>query len=232
MIKSITDIILAYKENTILEKRFTIPVINQNGDRIGLLVCLDRGLCDDLNLIASLTTWRQQYMHFFLTQFNATEVRTQSWLKNVVIPSTDRIFFVIYLLTGEPIGNFGVCNMTESSGELDNLIRGHEGGAKGLIYYCELAILSWMFGKLGYNTANLHVFSNNLRTIKLHSSVGFSIINSTRLYKKMTPELTEYLMNPDGGDLVDFDYLEMQIDKSFFLDKYPWIQNAHADHWQ
>jgi RimJ/RimL family protein N-acetyltransferase len=232
MIKSISDIILAYKGNTIPAKRFTIPVVNQDGDRIGLLACFDRELCNDLNLISSLTAWRRQYMHFFLTQFNATEVRTQSWLEHVVIPSPNRIFFVIYLLTNEAIGNFGVCNMTEVSGELDNLIRGHEGGAKGLIYYCELAILSWMFGELGYKTSNLHVFSNNLQTIKLHSSVGFSIISSIRLYKKMAPELTEYLTNPDGGDLVDFNYLEMQMDKSFFLDKYPWIQNVYAEHWQ
>lgn len=232
MSNPILNTILDYKGNVVSSQRFTIPVLNRDGEHLGLLATMDRGLCEDINLIRSLTAWRQRYMDFFLTQFNATDGRTQSWLKNIVIPSPDRIFFIIYLLTGEAIGNFGVCNMTATTGELDNLIRGEEGGDPKLIYHCELALLSWMFGKLGHQTSTLHVFSNNSKTIKLHSSVGFSIVNSIRLSKKLVPGLIQYLLESVDGDPVDFSYLEMKIEKNFFLNMYPWIKHVYEDHWQ
>jgi hypothetical protein len=122
--------------------------------------------------------------------------------------------------------------MTASSGELDNLIRGRKGGDPGLIYYSELSLLSWMFGRLGYRTSNLHVFSNNQPTIKLHSSVGFSVLNSIQLTQRKLPGLTEYLLNSNEGDSVDFSYLEMGLNRDTFIDLHPWIRSVYADHWQ
>ncbi|MCK4786090.1 MAG: hypothetical protein KAV87_20195, partial [Desulfobacteraceae bacterium] len=164
--------------------------------------------------------------------FEATPERTKAWLERVVIPSVDRIFFLICLPDGDAIGNFGICNLVASSGELDNLIRGKKGGDSQLIYYCELALLSWMFGYLGYEKSSLHVFSNNRPTIKLHTSVGFNISQSIPLTRRTSSGLTEYLINSEEGDAVDFSYLEMELQRETFISLYPWVRNVYADFWR
>lgn len=223
---------LACKLNESPEQRFAIPVMNHEGKHIGALVCVDRGLATDVEIVSDLTAWRQRYMRYFLTQFEATVPRTRAWLEDIIIPSSDRILFVIFLTSGEAIGNFGICNMTASSGELDNLIRGRKGGDPRFIFYCELALLSWMFGHLDYRRSNLHVFSNNQPTIKLHSSVGFSALKSIRLTQRKLPDLTEYLLNSEKGESVDFSYLEMGIDRDTLLDLHPWLRSVYPDYWQ
>ncbi|WP_245277397.1 hypothetical protein [Rhizobium leguminosarum] len=50
----------------------------------------DPGLNDDL------TTWRNQSMPFFLTQFSGTEDRTQRWLETISLPAADRILGRIF----------------------------------------------------------------------------------------------------------------------------------------
>lgn len=223
---------LAYKLNESPEHRLSIPVMNREGDHIGTLACVDRGLASNMEIVSELTAWRQQYMRYFLTQFEVTVQRTRAWLENIVIPSSDRILFVIFLTSGEAVGNFGVCNMTASSGELDNLVRGKKGGDPRLIFYSELALLSWMFGRLDYRTSNLHVFSNNKPTIKLHSSVGFSALQSIRLTQRKLPDLTEYLLDSEEGEAVDFSYLKMGIERDTFLHLHPWVRSVYRDYWQ
>lgn len=220
---------LACKNNILPETRFVIPVKNQEGNVIGMLSCLDRGAAEDMDIVADLTAWRQKFMRFFLTQFEATPARTKVWLDNVMLPSTDRLLFTICLPNGQMVGNFAVCNIADNSGELDNLIRGRKGGDPRLIYYCELALLCWMFLFLDYRSANLHVFSNNRPTIRLHTSVGFSVANSIPLTQRNSPGLVEYLLDGPEGGAVDFTYLEMSINRDVFLGLHPWVRQVYAD---
>ncbi|MFM8442670.1 MAG: GNAT family N-acetyltransferase, partial [Methylococcus sp.] len=190
---------MAYKNNVKPESRLVIPVKTEEGKMIGMLSCLDHGAVADLGIVADLTAWRKKFMRFFLTQFEATEARTRAWLNDIVIPSIDRLLFTICLPDGQRVGNFAMCNMTDDSGELDNLIRGRKGGEPRLIYYCELALLSWMFLFLGYRSANLHVFSNNHPTIRLHTSVGFEVVKHIPLTQRQSSGQVEYLLNnPEG----------------------------------
>lgn len=223
---------LAHKGNEEPGTRLTIDVKNRDGGRLGQLVCVDRGLAADSRVIDDLTQWRQTYMEYFLTQFEATAPRTRSWLERVVIPAADRVLFLIVLESGEAVGNFGVCNLTAEAGELDNLIRGRKGGDPRLIYYCELALLSWMFGHLGLKRAMLHVFSNNRPTIRLHSSVGFSESASTSLSLVRSPGQITYLQNSPEGDPVDFRYLEFTLTREEFLVTHPWLPGIYPQHWQ
>lgn len=220
------------KANEIPAHRFLIPIMNRDNKHIGTLACVDRDLASNMDVISALTNWRRQYMHYFLTQFEVSDPRTKLWLENIVIPSHDRIFFVILLTNGDLIGNSGICNMTNTSGELDNLIRGRKGGDPKLIYYSEIALLSWMFGYLDYKMSNLHVFSNNIPTIKLHSSVGFKISDTIKLTKRKSPDLVEHLLNSDKGDSVDYSYLEMSLYRDKFLELHPWVHNIYIDYWK
>jgi hypothetical protein len=230
--QSLSDIVLSCKANAAPETRLAISVLNPDGKFIGRLACVDRGGCADPELISSLTAWRQKFMRFFLTQFEATGVRTQSWLETVVLPAPDRLLFVIVSESGEAIGNFGLCDLTETSGELDNLIRGRKGGDPKLIYYSELALLSWLFGRYGHEEARLHVFSNNYPTLRLHASVGFSVAETIRISKKCEPGMIRYLLDSDEGEPLDFSYLKMTISKEVFLDRHPWIRSVYVEHWQ
>jgi len=231
-IDSKTNRIQGFKTNKDPNLRLTIEIFDDNAEPLGLLLCVDEGMSADRNIIYALTTWRQRYMKFFLTQFKANVNRTKAWLENIVIPSPDRLLFIIQTSSGKSIGNFGVCNMAKDSGELDNLIRGERGGPPGLIYYSEVALLSWMFGDLGYEWSNLHVFSNNAKTVKLHSTVGFSLINSYKLSKRVGSELNEYYLDAELEGSVDFTYLEMMIKKKDFLNLHPWVYDVYQYYWK
>ena len=220
---------ISNKDNSELKKRFSITIKNQDAENVGELICVDRVLASDVSVVRDLTEWRKRFMKFFLTQFEATPERTKSWLEKVVLPSDDRLFFLICLPNGDAIGNFGICNLRPTSGELDNLIRGKNGGGPNLIFLSELAILSWMFGDLEYEKANLHVFSNNRPTIKLHTSVGFEISNSTPLSRLTSDESIEYLQNSEKGEPVKFNYLELTLKRESFLKLHPWVCNVYAD---
>lgn len=226
-INKMTDILQTYKLNDDPTNRFKLPIFDSEGHCLGTLECVDRVLVKDPIVIAELTDWRARYMRYFLTQFVATSERTERWLKQVVLPSNDRMLFLICSEEGKPVGNFGVCNIGFVQGELDNLIRGRKGGHPKLVFYSEVAMLSWMFGPLSLKTANLHVFSSNIKTIQLHSSVGFTISSSQRLHRLEGNDEVYFLVNSDKGELASFSYLEMTITKDIFLNLHPWVAQAY-----
>lgn len=221
--------ILALKSNFHPDTRFVIPVRAENGELIGTMSCVDKGMVNNDDIVSDLTAWRMRFMRYFLTQFEATTNRTRDWLENIVIPSKNRLLFIIYLPNGEPVGSFGLCNMGDNSGELDNLIRGRKGGHPHLIYYCEIALLAWVFNILDYRKVYLHVFSNNRPVIKLHTSIGFCVERSIPLKKRISPGLVEYVLDDAGGNDVDFSYLAMKISKQKFLDLHPWVKEIYLD---
>jgi RimJ/RimL family protein N-acetyltransferase len=218
---------LAAKNNVNPKTRFTLPIFDDQATLIGRLVCLDEGLSNSHEVISNLTQWRQKYMRYFLTQFEATFERTQHWVKNGVIPDPSRILFLIETADGDILGNFGVCNIETHSAELDNLIRGKKGGHQKLIYFAEIAMLFWIFNVLEKKEAALHVFSNNDRTIALHTSIGFSANTSFELFKNKTKEGLAYSVEKNNGALVDFQYLKMNLPAELFFQMHTWVKSAY-----
>jgi hypothetical protein len=164
-----------------------------------------------------LTDWRRRYMKFFLTQFEASLSRTDAWLKRVVLPARDRILFLIELENGIFVGHIGASNISASSAELDNLIRGRKGGDARLIYYAELALLRWIFFSLEKEFALLHVFSTNEVTAALHKSVGFRLHAQNALSKTQNGGDVEYLVDSPKGERAEFVYNEMRLNKQTFI---------------
>jgi hypothetical protein len=222
-------IIRQYKQNNDITKRFKLPILDNKGQNLGELVCIDDALSKESMLVNDLTYWRSQHMRYFLTQFTATPERTAAWLERVVLQSDDRILFLICTETGESIGNFGVCNIGTIRGELDNLIRGRKGGHPRLVYYSELAMLAWLFGSLSLQEANLWVFSNNIRTIQLHSSIGFSICQTKRISRSKDGNEVHLLIDSYEGEEVNNSYHEMQLKKDCFLRLHPWVAEIYPN---
>jgi RimJ/RimL family protein N-acetyltransferase len=223
---------VAAKANLENKTRFTLPILNDQSVQIGKLICIDQALAQQDSVLNDLTAWRQKYMAYFLTQFKATLSRTQNWLNNIVIPSPDRILFLIQTAENEIIGNFGVCNIKEKSLELDNLIRGKAGGDRQLIYYAEIAMLSWAFGAMGCESVCLHVFSNNDKTIALHTKVGFKPHQTTPLYGSQDGEFLRYSSDTQSGEAVDFSYLEMRLCPADFLQNHAWVKTVYGHDWK
>jgi RimJ/RimL family protein N-acetyltransferase len=223
-----TDVIRRYKQNTDPALSVSLPIVDAEAKDLGSLLCVDRAVAADPAIVADFTDWRAHNMSCFLTQFSATPARTAKWLETVVLPSNERILFLICRETGERIGNMGVCNLGLSQGEIDNVIRGRKGGSPGLIFHAELALLAWMFGSLSLQTANLHVFSNNSRAIHLYASVGFTACRSHRLSRVAERNEVHYLLDSAEGEMVDFRYDEMSLTKDAFFCRHPWTARAYA----
>lgn len=201
-------------------KDFVIPILDDQNNSIGYLKPITIKHISKHDVISMLTKWRKMFMKFFLTQFTPSTERTKNWLTKVVLPSEDRILFLIYTIEDKVIGNFGVCNLSSESAELDNLIRGEKGGEHQLIYYSEISLLKWLFLELDMKSVFLHVFSNNSKTIALHERVGFEVVEEYRLWKQKTDDGLIYSTTKTTDDLVDFSYLKMNLLKEKFITKY------------
>lgn len=197
-------------------ERFEIKINDDRTMCIGKLCLLQEGDEQNLSIINLLTKWRQRFMRFFLSQFDASPQRTQEWLKTVVFPSPNRLLFLIYDHDQNPIGNCGLANIERKSCELDNLIRGEKGGHPRLIYFAERAMLSWLFDSQGMDYVNLHVFSNNFPTLRLHRSVGFKEVGRSKLLaKKDCDGLVSYAVSDQdiNSVIAPFEYVEMRINQ-------------------
>lgn len=198
-----------------------LSITTDKGQIIGSLAAVTAEVATDPKIIAALTRWRQKYMRFFLTQFEATETRTAAWLKNVVIKDDTRILFLIRDEAGNEMGNFGVANIAAGSAELDNLIRGERGGDSRLIFFSELALMKWVYLQLGVDEIYLHVFSNNHKTIALHQSVGFSISNAWGLIKQESADQIRYEVDYNGNpETAELALVRMRMSRDGFFERY------------
>lgn len=200
-----------------------ISIMKSDSTVIGHLQPMNMSFAEDTEIIQALANWRQKYMQFFLTQFTATAERTQNWLKNLVLKDTSRILFLI-CQHGKPIGNFGVCHIGRTSAELDNLIRGEVIQEKQLIFYAEQCLCHWLFRELRLSEIYLHVFSNNHRTIALHSSIGFTITKLSKMTTEMDGDTLKFVVqDAESPSLDEIGYVKMEIMKKRFYELHPWL---------
>jgi hypothetical protein len=160
-----------------------IPVLNMNGVKIGKLVPVGPFIVDDIEKIELIRAWRRKTMRMFFTQFESTFDRTLGYLKNLSIAQEGRIFFLIYDISDRLVGHIGIADVDGNSGELDNLMRGVDGGDPRLVYYSEIALLDWCFKSLGINQSDVRILSYNWLVLSLHEEVGYSFVSNSPLKK-------------------------------------------------
>jgi RimJ/RimL family protein N-acetyltransferase len=202
---------------------FEVAILNEGGKNIGFLKPIDVQTAAQPEVLEYLTKWRRMFMRYFLTQFNPSVERTAEWLRRIVLPSDDRLIFLICDIDGRPVGNFGICNLSFREAELDNLIRGEKGGDAKLVYFSELSLLGWLFFELEIPVAVLHVFSNNQKTIALHQSVGFGVIKESPIWKRIVGEDVDYSVEENAGEKMNFKYLTMRLSRRDFNTLHPQI---------
>lgn len=205
------------KENEDPAKTLELPVIRPDGIRVGTLRLIDSVRSSAPDLVVNLTKWRNASMRFFLSQFVATEERTQQWLNNVVIPAEDRILFELLDDTGRAVGHAGVCNFSMHACELDNFIRGEQGGDPNLFLAAERAMLHWVFCDIGVDIVTLCIFSNNWIPINNHISIGFTVTDKRSMSRVEKDGVVQHLVDSQEGQPTKYSYLKMSLSKNDFL---------------
>jgi hypothetical protein len=200
-----------------------IPVHNTNGVKLGKLVPVGEWIVSDIEKIELIRTWRQRTMRMFLTQFETTFDRTLGYLKNVLIAQEGRIFFLIYDISDRLVGHMGIADVDGNSGELDNLMRGLDGGDPRLIYFSEITLLDWCFKALGINQSNVRILSHNWLVFSLHEEVGYLLISNSPLKKYEKDSVIFHDVVAESESNVKYGIIKMILKKDDFYNNAYWL---------
>jgi len=140
---------------------FSIPV----GDPVEAVLRPVATLAGKMNAndVRVLTEWRNRFVSSFLTEFEATEERTKTWLTEVVGLDPTRVLFMLDDIHGRTIGYLGLAfiDWEERTGEADAIVRGVN-NLPGIMTKALLALLRWAHHELGLTKAlNVRVRSDN-----------------------------------------------------------------------
>ena len=217
-------VILEMKCHSFSEANFkAIPVLNMNGVKLGKLLPVGPWIADDIEKVELIRAWRQRTMRMFLTQFESTFDRTLGYLKNLSIAQEDRIFFLIYDISDRLVGHMGIADVDGNSGELDNLMRGVEGGDPRLVYFSEISLLDWCFTNLGINQSDVRVLSYNWLVLSLHEEVGYSFVSNSPLKKYEKDNVIFHDVVAESDSNVKYGSTKMLLKKDDFYKNAYWL---------
>ena len=192
-----------------------ISIRNRQGEILGMLKRISHVDLANATLISDLTKWRNKNQRFFLTQFEATESRTECWLRDSVVSDASRAMYLIQDNLKVAIGHLGVKFNTNTT-ELDNMIRGQSSGDPQIMYWAEIALVNSLLSLSEIKEVCLHVLSNNWIPIGIHQSIGFEIAEKLLVSKKNINNEIHYLLNSGEGEPQKFGCLRMTLSRSKF----------------
>jgi RimJ/RimL family protein N-acetyltransferase len=129
--------------------------------------------------VTLLTQWRNQHRSAFLTDFEATDERTRRWLTTVAGPDNSRILFMVEAAGAIPFGHVGLCNVDDTYGELDNIVRG--GAApRGAMLAAAHALCAWARSSLGLARIGVRVMADN-PAVGFYEKLGFRQVKDIAL---------------------------------------------------
>ena len=123
--------------------------------------------------VTALTEWRNRFPQSFLTEFQATERRTLSWLTGPVAEDDGKILFMADALDRRTFGYLGLdaIDWDRGTGEADAVVRGADGPA-GAMALGLTALLRWARGTLGLSEISVRVLADN-PALAFYGRVGF-----------------------------------------------------------
>ena len=142
------------KCNSFVEaKKVSFPVVDETQSLIGTLVPIGEWIFDYKDIIEQICNWRQKAMRYFLSQFESTITRTESYLRELSIQDQGRVLFLIFSTDELLVGHIGIKDVDGRSGGVDNAMRGRSGGHPKLIFFSERRTSS-------FDLDNFYSFSN------------------------------------------------------------------------
>ena len=163
--------------------------------------------------IRALTEWRNRFVGAFLTEFVASEARTERWLVDSVGRDDCRILFMVDDSEGRTVGQMGLAYINWETGraEADAIVRGVE-GPHGLMAQALETMWRWGRDVLGLSRLGVRVRSDNL-AIDFYEKLGFRERRRVPLQRHRTAEGVRWVEDPSlaGSDLC-LVYMELQED--------------------
>jgi len=201
-----------------------VSIINDRKEVIGYLVPIGPELARQDGLAAMLCRWRQRSMKYYLTQFKATPERTLIWLQQIVALEDNRLLFLITTEEDKLIGHIGLCNIASDDVEIDNLVRGEQGGDPKLIVFAEVAVLDWTIRNLQLKNIYLRQFTDNHLGTALHRSIGFFENARWKIIKsELIGECQHEIIYDQAPAKGERGYMRMALDVEDYRNKFPWL---------
>jgi hypothetical protein len=157
--------------------------VNQTGYALYPINCRRESL--DSEIIAMLTTSRNQNKNSFLTYFHATEERTSSWLKNTVAFDSGRILFVLKEISSNKLyGYMGLAyaDLEAKRIEGDAIVRYSSEVIPGLMRLAFMTLTEWVHYSLNIPEIWVRVLSDN-SAINFYKKCNFIVVNIRPLFE-------------------------------------------------
>ena len=147
-----------------------------------------------------LTEWRNRFVHAFLSEFQATENRTERWLTDEVGPNEGKILFMVDDLDGHTFGYMGLdfIDWGEAYGEADAVVRGGE-APRGTMKLALQTLLSWAREQLDLHELCVRVRSDN-SALAFYRKVGYVEDWRVPLRRVEEPGMIRWVEDESIGD--------------------------------
>jgi RimJ/RimL family protein N-acetyltransferase len=148
---------------------------SQNGQIVAHLIPVGEWILDRTKVLMSIAEWRNKYMRFYLTQFDADLGNATSYIKSKIHSNSSAIFFMIADQGYKIVGHIGFSNIDSTTAELDNILLGDAVPIRNLMQDIENQSIKWIHDFLGLEKVSLKVLSFNFLAIDLHEICGFQV---------------------------------------------------------
>jgi RimJ/RimL family protein N-acetyltransferase len=163
--------------------------------------------------VRALTEWRSRFSRSFLTEFDASEQRTERWLSETVGPDDSRILFMVDDLDERTVGYIGLAfiDWEAGSAEADAVVRG-VAGERGLYTPVLHAIWRWARTALGLTTLRVRVRSDN-PSVSFYERAGFRETHRVPLRREQHADGAAWVEDPSlAGAELTLVHMELESD--------------------
>jgi RimJ/RimL family protein N-acetyltransferase len=163
--------------------------------------------------VRALTEWRNRFVRSFLSDFVASEERTERWLTDSVGPDDSRILFMVDDLSGRTFGYMGLAFIDWETGyaEADAIVRGGE-APRGLQTRALHTMWRWGRTALGLTRLCTRVRSDN-SALAFFEKAGFRELRRVPLGRRAVDDGWEWVEDPslEAGGL-ELVHMELRDD--------------------
>ena len=126
-------------------------------------------------LITLFAQWRSAASHMYFSQIKPTAESMAKYLRDTSVSEPDAVLFAIFDHHLNILGHAGIRQATESSCELDSIMKNPASTLSGLMFRTLAQIMSRVNEDFGITQFGLKTLSTNVPAISLYKKLGFQI---------------------------------------------------------
>lgn len=134
---------------------------------------------DDLELIESLSTIRNDVIHIYPNATPSTLESTQKWLRDSVVNNEKRILFLVLDKNSKILGHLGLWIKQDGFIELDNVVKESTCEIPGLFSAAVTALESWLNEMTNIANLYLRVLETNIHAQEFYANLGYKELSRT-----------------------------------------------------